>query len=41
VSEARPILTTLLADRMIFTARQDSVGAWYEFRGAAILGRAL
>jgi hypothetical protein len=41
VVETRPILTTLLTDRMIFTAHQDSGGSWYEFRGAAILDRIL
>jgi site-specific DNA recombinase len=41
VSEARPILATLLADRMTFTAHHDSAKAWYEFRGVATLGQVL
>ena len=41
VSEARLILTTLLADRMVFTPRQDATSVCYEFRGVAILGRLL
>jgi hypothetical protein len=41
LAEARPILATLLTERMIFTARDGAGGSWYEFRGVAALGRLL
>ena len=41
VAEARPILTTLLTERLIFTPHRGASGAWYEFRGVAALGRLL